>query len=820
MILTDAQLMNEIARCEFCEDKPCTIACPVGCSPADFLMAVKQGNKSDYKRAAAKIMSMNPLGSVCGNVCPDKHCMAACSRKTFDNPINIPDCQATIMAKARELDVMPEFKQAPINNKTVAIVGGGPAGWGSAVVLSQMGYTVEIFERESTLGGAINYIPDTRLDKEILWDDFKYFTDPERVSVCYDTEISSPQTLLKDFDAVIVSAGLWKILNLDIDGTELGLGWDEFLKGELKLKQSKVAIIGGGAIALDCASKARHAGASVADMIMLENTSEMLLSKKERQELLDYGISPICRTRLTLIDKESDAIAVYGERVNLKDGEKFSLKAIEGIPGTEHLLGNYDYVVWAIGSRANMSKDEAKGLFYAGDLLNGASTVVEAVASGKNAAMRADAFINTLDTPVVENELHSDVELYGTIKIPVDISCDFFGKKLISPFLLSAAPPSDGYDQMKLAFDAGWAGGVMKTVFDGLDIHIPSEYMFKMTEDTYANCDNVSGHTLERTASEAKCLVAEYPDRLVMVSTGGPVTGNDAEDKAVWQSNTLKLEKAGVNGVEYSLSCPQGGDGTEGDIVSQNAQLTGKIVDWIMEISDPEVPKLFKLTGAITSIVPILRAIKEVFNKYPNKKAGVTLANSFPSLAFRAGDKENWDEGIVVGLSGEGVKNISNLTLANASAEGLYISGNGGPMDYKAAADFLALGVGTVQFCTAPTKYGVNYISDLQEGLSYYMQERGIKSIAELRGCALPAPITDFMDLSPIKKISDANSDLCVSCGNCTRCPYLAVTLNEDGFPETDPEKCIGCSICVQKCFTGAMYMRDRTPEERDALKE
>jgi heterodisulfide reductase subunit A-like polyferredoxin len=76
------------------------------------------------------------------------------------------------------------------------------------------------------------------------------------------------------------------------------------------------------------------------------------------------------------------------------------------------------------------------------------------------------------------------------------------------------------------------------------------------------------------------------------------------------------------------------------------------------------------------------------------------------------------------------------------------------------------------------------------------------------------------MDLSPVKKISDAEPDLCVSCGNCTRCPYMAVSLNEDGKPSTDPERCIGCSICVQKCFTGAMFMRDRTAEERDALKE
>ena len=111
----------------------------------------------------------------------------------------------------------------------------------------------------------------------------------------------------------------------------------------------------------------------------------------------------------------------------------------------------------------------------------------------------------------------------------------------------------------------------------------------------------------------------EYPDRLTIASTGGPVTGNDEEDKKVWQSNTKKLEAAGVMGIEYSLSCPQGGDGTEGDIVSQNVGLSAKIIDWILEVSDPEVPKLFKLTGAVTSIAAIVIGIKEVFDRYLKK---------------------------------------------------------------------------------------------------------------------------------------------------------------------------------------------------------
>jgi dihydropyrimidine dehydrogenase (NAD+) subunit PreA len=233
-----------------------------------------------------------------------------------------------------------------------------------------------------------------------------------------------------------------------------------------------------------------------------------------------------------------------------------------------------------------------------------------------------------------------------------------------------------------------------------------------------------------------------------------------------------------------------------------------------METSDPDVPKLFKLTGAVTSIEVIVKAVKDVLAKYPDKKAGVTLANSFPSLLFRPGRKAAWDEGIVVGMSGAGVAPISNLTLASVGHLGVTVSGNGGPMDYRAAAHFLALGARTVQFCTVAMKYGVGIAGELHSGLSHLMRSRGIGSVEELIGRALPNPVTDFMALPATKRIPALTAELCVSCGNCTRCGYLAVSLGEDRKPRFDAAKCIGCSLCAQNCFTGALAMRDRTAEE------
>ena len=138
----------------------------------------------------------------------------------------------------------------------------------------------------------------------------------------------------------------------------------------------------------------------------------------------------------------------------------------------------------------------------------------------------------------------------------------------------------------------------MKTAFDNVPIHIPGDYMFVLGRSTYGNCDNVSGHSLDRVCREVERLVGNFPDRLTMASTGGPVTGCDEGDCAFWQSNTRKLEDAGAMGVEYSLSCPQGGDGTNGDLVCPERRADGEdrgLGDG--ERKRPDVPKLFKLTG-------------------------------------------------------------------------------------------------------------------------------------------------------------------------------------------------------------------------------
>lgn len=824
LFLTDAQLKAELAKCEFCEEKPCKAACPSDCSPADFIMAARVGEPGDYERAAAVILGHNPLGGVCGAVCPDYHCMKACARRGFDAPVAIPAVQATLVQKAKDLGVQPSFVPKAPSGARVAVVGGGPAGLAAAAALAQLGHAVELFEREEALGGMARRIPAHRLPREVLSSDIGWIAGLGDLQFHMEHPVETPSDLLSEgFRAVVVTTGLDAPRTLGISNESAAVDGLAYLAhpGRTPVAGRRVLVVGGGAVAVDCAATAREHGAREVELVALESWAEMPLTALERQELLDRAVAVSGRTRVTELLLERGLLrGARLRRIRLPEGTAFDPRAVRDDPAAVPVTVPCDVVIRSIGARASMPRENRPGLFYAGDLSHGPSTVVEAAAAGKNAAAAVDAFLRGRPAPEVPDPRKSVELLAGRSLLPVPLDCDFFGRPIRSPFLLSAAPPTDGYEQMVKAYQAGWAGGVMKTAFDGLPIHIPGAYMFALTPSTYGNCDNVSGHPLDRVCDEIRRLVVEWPDRLTLASTGGPVTGDDAHDRAVWQSNTRKLEAAGAMGLEYSLSCPQGGDGTKGDIVSQDPDLTAKIIGWVMEVSDPEIPKLFKLTAAVTAIRPIMAAIREVFLQHPGKKAGITLANTFPSLAFRPGTKTSWEEGVVVGMSGEGVTPISNLTLAQVSNMGLVVSGNGGPMNYRAAADFLALGARTVQFCTIAMKHGVGIIDELHSGLSHLLKARGLPGVNRLIGMALPDPITGFMDLSPVKGISTVDPALCEHCGNCTRCPYLAITLNADRVPETDPARCVGCSICVQKCFAGALAMRARTSEEAAALRE
>nr|MBP7206190.1 FAD-dependent oxidoreductase [Candidatus Cloacimonadota bacterium] len=448
MFLTDAQLMSEIRRCEFCAEKPCQTACPCDCSPADFMMAAAQGRPSDFKRAAGIILSSNPLGGICGSVCPDYHCVQACSREKFDSPIRIPEVQAAIVRKARELGQVPQFTPAAKHGLKVAVVGGGPAGIGAAVTLTQLGYEVDVFDPEP-LGGQANLIPGERLDRGVLSADLIYLSEVFQLSHITQKAPLGKELLASGYAAVVLAGGLNDPIRLNIPGDETAIyGMDILRNPGCWLFEGKRIALVGGAIAADQALTAKKLGAAHVEMITLEAWHEMPLTEDEKRGLIEAGIEFSPRTRISeIINANGKTTAIRTRRVELPAGEGFHPSRIRDEAGSSELERPFDLVVIAVGNRPVLH-EKGDRIFSCGDQANGPTTVVEAVASGKNVALEVDSALRSQNHALPPKPTKSCLPVFGWNKHPVSLEADFFGRPIDSPFLLSAAPPTDGYDQM------------------------------------------------------------------------------------------------------------------------------------------------------------------------------------------------------------------------------------------------------------------------------------------------------------------------------------------------------------------------------------
>ncbi|MBR6355337.1 MAG: FAD-dependent oxidoreductase [Alphaproteobacteria bacterium] len=378
--LSKPQFAAELEKCLKCPAKPCAQACPVKCSPHDFIAAAQKG---DIKQAAALIVAQNPLGEVCGLICPDKFCTRACLRQHIDAPIKIPQVQAEIMRRAREDNLLPPMQNVAPNGKRIAIIGAGPSGIGAAAELIQHGFQVTIFEKNETIGGALNLIPQMRLPREIIEAEWQYLAQNPLVEAYFKTTVADYPTLLQQgFAAVIVAVGAQKSRTLGIEGENLLLDYTEYLQNPAHYATAgNVAIVGGGAAAVDCVLTAKAQGAANVEMFVRRRLSDMRITATERQALLENQVDITTMTRVTRVVKSGNTLTAYTCKTRFNtDGR------LEDVPQTEIVRSDFALIILALGATRAQEPTEAENIFYVGDFVGGGSTAVEALASGKQIA--------------------------------------------------------------------------------------------------------------------------------------------------------------------------------------------------------------------------------------------------------------------------------------------------------------------------------------------------------------------------------------------------------------------------------------------------
>lgn len=368
-------LTQELSRCLGCKIKPCEKACPLHVSPHDFIAFAKAGN---YAAAAADIAKKNPLPQTCGLICPDHFCQKACIRARIDTSIEIPCLQAEIMRRGG----YPDLNLPPKINKKAAIIGGGPAGIGALFELLQAGWFVDLYEQSTQLGGAARLIPEYRLPKSVLDYEINRLIENDRVELYLNKKITDFKPFKTQYDGVILALGETKHRTLGIKGEECCIPYTQYLSHPEQYKGKKVAVSGGGEVALDCALTAKKQGCECVEMFVRRRREDMRIMARSQLELERFGIIVHDLSSVTEITKTPQHLTLNTIKNRINDEGK-----AEACLGTECTMEGYDILIQALGSY--FPKEEIpQGFFLAGDMTEHGDTVVQALASGRLSAQK------------------------------------------------------------------------------------------------------------------------------------------------------------------------------------------------------------------------------------------------------------------------------------------------------------------------------------------------------------------------------------------------------------------------------------------------
>ena len=387
-----------------------------------------------------------------------------------------------------------------------------------------------------------------------------------------------------------------------------------------------------------------------------------------------------------------------------------------------------------------------------------------------------------------------------------DLTSDFVGIKSPNPFWLASAPPTDKEYNVRRAYEAGWGGVVWKTLGEEgppvVNVNGPRYGAIWGADRRLLGLNNIeliTDRPLKVNLREIKAVKRDYPDRALVVSLMVP-----CEEEA-WKAILPLVEETGADGVELNFGCPHGmSERGMGSAVGQVPEYIEMVTRWVKQNS--RMPCIVKLTPNITDIRKPAEAAKR------GGADAVSLINTINSITsvdldLFAPEPTIDGKGAHGGYCGPAVKPIALNMVAEIArspeTHGMPISGIGGVTTWRDAAEFMALGAGNVQVCTAAMTYGFKVVQEMISGLSQYLDEKGV-GLSDLVGRAVPN-VSDWQNLN-LNAISKAkiDQDLCISCGRCyAACEdtsHQAIAMSDDRVFTVKDDECVACNLCVNVC--------------------
>ena len=389
-----------------------------------------------------------------------------------------------------------------------------------------------------------------------------------------------------------------------------------------------------------------------------------------------------------------------------------------------------------------------------------------------------------------------------------DLRCTFAGIKSPNPFWLASAPPTDKQYNVERAYKAGWGGVVWKTLGEDPPIvNTTSRYGALPAAGQrvagFTNIELITDRPLEVNLREITEVKRTWPDRALVVSLMVPCT----EDS--WQRILRRVEETGADGVELNFGCPHGmSERGMGSAVGQVPEYVEMVTRWCKQHS--RMPVLVKLTPNVTDILAPARAAER------GGADGVSLINTVQSIIGvdldRMAPMPVVDgQGTHGGYCGPAVKPIALRMVVEIARDPatarLPISGIGGIATWRDAAEFISLGAGSVQVCTAAMHYGFKIVEDMIDGLSNWMDEKGYGDLDALRGRAA-RNFVRWEDLNlDYQLIARIDQDLCIRCGLChiacedtAHQAIAARRIDGERRYEVIDAECVGCNLCQLVC--------------------